>query len=488
MSAGKATCAITAIALTVVCVSCRTLKPQRADPLSDAVPGSFSGSYESRRNPEQWWLDFESDELTRLVEAALGGNLSLAQAEARLRQAEALARKEGAALVPDLSLTAGAGRTRRESESSPAREEGHGSSESDTTEDYSLGLAAGYEVDLWGRIRSGRRSAARRAEASLEELNTAAISVSGLLAERWLTLVAQKAQLRLLKEQLKANRTFLELQELRQRKGGAVALDVYQQRQIVAATESRIPQAELQIMLLRHQLCVLLGKPPRTALDLSQESLPAPAPLPDPGLPADVLANRPDVQAAFLRLDAADWDVSAARADRLPAIRLTGAMSYKSDEIQTLFDNWLMNLAAALSAPLIDGAGRRAEVDRTRAVADERLARYREVVVNAIREVEDALVRETKQTEYLSALERELAAGRGALEEARARYRKGASDYLPVLTAIVAVQRLERNALEARRALLVNRVGLYRALGGRWGRALRAAGHQELNGTERNQD
>jgi outer membrane protein TolC len=216
----------------------------------------------------------------------------------------------------------------------------------------------------------------------------------------------------------------------------------------------------------RHELAVLLGRPPRAENLPEVRTLPPLPPLPDTGLPAELVARRPDGRAAARRLEASDLDLDAAQADRLPALRLTASAAYASDDPGTLFDNWLLNLAAGLTMPLLDGGRRRAETDRTAAVREERVARYREAVLAAFREVEDALVRERRLREEAAALGEELDCGRKALTEARALYVKGQTDYLRVLTALASVQLLERRRISAEANLLRNRVALYRALGG----------------------
>ncbi|HQH67056.1 MAG TPA: TolC family protein, partial [Candidatus Hydrogenedentes bacterium] len=211
---------------------------------------------------------------------------------------------------------------------------------------------------------------------------------------------------------------------------------VYQQRQIVAGTESLLPPLEAALQTTLHELAVLLGQEPRTELGMVLAALPEVGPLPEPGLPAELLARRPDIRAAGLRLRSADWRVSVARADRLPALRLTGSASYGADDWDLVFDNWAATLAAGVTGPIFDAGQRKAEVERARAVVDERLAAYRESVLIAAKEVETALFEEVKQVEYIEALNRELDAVRNAHEQALLRYRKGSNDYLPVVSAL----------------------------------------------------
>jgi outer membrane protein TolC len=184
------------------------------------------------------------------------------------------------------------------------------------------------------------------------------------------------------------------------------------------------------------------------------------------------------------RLELADWNVSAAKADRLPSLSLTARATYQADELNLLLDNWLLNLAANLTAPLLDGGRRKAEVDRLTAVVDENLAAYRQTILAAVREVEDALVGEEKLQAHLRGLDTQLDAARNALNEARSRYRNGLIDYLPVLTQLLTVQNLERTIIQRKADLLVARVNLYRALGGSWTDELEPQAYRQAKQTD----
>jgi outer membrane protein TolC len=217
-----------------------------------------------------------------------------------------------------------------------------------------------------------------------------------------------------------------------------------------------------------NELSVLLGKAPRSPLVISRPDLPKPAPMPSTGIPADLLENRPDIKAAQLRLQSAGWNVSAARADRLPSLTLSARAIFENEHLDLLLDNWLLSLAANLTAPVFDGNRRAAEVDRTMAMKDENLAAYRQTILKAIREVEDALVTEARQQEHILKLKQVIQTARKALDQATLRYRNGLTDYLPVLTQLLSVQDLERDLITQHATLLTNRITLYRSLGGTW--------------------
>ncbi len=447
----------TALVLSALLLSsCAVFAPDERTELNNGLPEQFSLYGDEATDAEnRWWESFQSSELNLLVEEALTNSPTIQQAWARLAQAEAIAVKTGAARYPSLDYDAKVSGARN-------------SNIDHTIENASLGLNASYEVDLWGRIKSQTEAAAFDRDASREQLKTAAITLASQTALGWTGIMAQRLQTELIHRQLESNKTSLELIELRFRKSLATALDVYQQRQAVAGTESRIPLAELREELLFNGLAALLGRADFKTLEIPDEPLPTLSNLPAIGIPADVLANRPDVRQAGLSLQSADWTVSAARADRLPAIRLTASANYGNNNTIDLFDDWFANLAASVTGPIFDGGRRKAEVARARAVADERLATYRATVVNAIKEVEDALVSEQKQREYIIALDRNLELSRKSYEEAVNRYRNGLIEYLPVLVELVSLQNLERDRVEAQYTLLRYRINLYRALGGSW--------------------
>jgi len=503
--------------------SCVTFPPPNRGTEELPLPSSFALYGPTVPSPDRWWQVFGSDELNRLVEEALSGNFTLQQAVARIRQAGAIAKQTGALRWPELNFNADASVTRTHTdtgESTPIWDTatqklnalntllGGGATPTSagggtttalssaqsalryaqsgiqaaetlaadppssemttTTESYALGLSASYELDLWGRLQASHQSAQLDFEASREDLFAAMQTIVGQVVLTWLDILQYRQILEVAREQLEANETTLELVELRYRKGMATALDVFQQRQAVAQVEATIPPLEAQLETLQHELAVLLGKPPRSDLALAADAFPEIGAVPEQGIPADLLALRPDVRASGFRLQSADWQVSAARADRLPAIRLTASAAYNAGEWDLLFDNWMAKLASSITGPIFDAGRREAEVDRTRAVVDERLAAYRYAVVSAVREVEDALVLEAKQQEYIDALEEQLAAARATHTEALGRYRKGLNDFLPVLSALTNAQALERALVQAEHDLLAFRTQLHLALGGSW--------------------
>ncbi|MFO8058269.1 MAG: efflux transporter outer membrane subunit [bacterium] len=458
------------MAVLVLCSSCP--EPKKKPDVD--VPQKFSESGPASM-PEKWWTSFSDPELDRLEERAMSGNLDVLAAWDRLDQAEAMYRSASAGLWPSisasLSLTDKEMMGEKESTKTAPSSGGMPSGGAQTSTDgttYSGSLTASYELDLWGRVRSSRKAAKADFRAGREDLYTMAMTVSSQVAMTWYELVEQKLQLGVLKEQEQINKDYLELQTLRYRQGVAAAADVVQQRQQLEATRSEMPNVQKRIQTLKHQLAVLIGKPPRTKIEAERDSLPGLPPLPDTGIPADVLMQRPDVRSAKKRLEAAGYRVDEAFASRLPSISISLSASDTEEEIESLFENWLRNLTVNLAAPLLDAGRRKAEEERARAAASQRVHAFEKTMLTALREVEDALARERNQHEYIKRLEKQMQSARQSLELARERYRNGATGYLPVLVNLKNLQALERQHLTARRILITYRIALYRALAGSW--------------------
>jgi multidrug efflux system outer membrane protein len=448
------------VACSMLLAACSPFQPAARTDAPGELPDAYALYSAEARSPLPWWDAMDSPELNRLVDAALADNFSLSEAWYRLQQARAAAVQAGAGLYPELDAFGSAETNRSDSAGRSGGSVG--------SQNYELGLTASYEIDLWGRVKSQREAALLDVKATEADLHAAAVSLAAEVASRWVQILSQRLQKQLLEEQLASNSTFLELIELRFRKAMVSALDVYQQKQVVENVRAKIPLVEAETQLLMHELAVLLGRPPRSELELNQNQMPTIGQLPSLGLPADLLAARPDVRAAGMRLRAADWQLAEARANRLPALRIGAGAQYGPEELDLLFDTWLLRLAANLTAPIFDAGRRAAEVDRIQAAVDENLWAYRRVVLTAVKEVEDALARETRQREHIEALKAVMTAARSGLREAIDRYRNGLSDYLPVLTQLLTVQDLEQNMIAQNEQLILYRIGLYRALGGQW--------------------
>jgi NodT family efflux transporter outer membrane factor (OMF) lipoprotein len=418
--------------------------------------GKFSATGQAQL-PEKWWLTFADPTLDQLIEQALADNLTLQGAWDRLDRARAVARQAGAELMPQLEGNAGYSTTSTRI-----------NSRTDSSHSYNLGLAASYEIDLWGRINSTREAAELDALASAEELQTAALTLSAQVAITWFQWLEQQGQVEILDQQLQTNRQTLELISLQFRTGQVGIADLLQQRQVVENRSGERVLANGRLQVLQNQLAILLGVPPDRTPALTPRKFSELPPLPATGLQSSLLERRPDVRSAWLRLLAADQRVAAAAADRFPRLSLTGRASTSAEQVEQLFDDWLASLAANLLAPILDGGRRRAEVERSQAVATEALHGYGQTVLEALTEVENALTIEQRQQEYLASINRQLVLATQATGRIRDRYLNGAEDYQRVLISLLSEQQLQRTQMTAHRELFENRINLCRALAGGW--------------------
>ncbi len=448
---------VTAGLLLVSAAACSLVSDREPASAAVPLPDHFSQTGVAAA-PERWWQSLDDPQLDALISRALQQNFSLRGVWDRLDQAAALARAAAAAYYPSVDASATATRNLADNGSTAG------------TSQYLAGLSAAYEVDLWGRVRSTAQAARLDQQATAAQLQTAALTLSAQVATTWYQLAARFAEVQLLEQQVDTNAKVLELITLRFRHGSAGAVDVLQQRQLVESTRGDLEVARAGVAVSRHQLAVLLGGTTQTtpvpeAAQARLIQLPA---LPATGVPVEKLQQRPDVRQGWLTLLAADQRVAVAIAERYPRLSLSASASSSSDAARDLFSDWLSNLSANVLLPVIDGGRRRAEVDRTRAVAAEALNSYRQTLVTGFAEVEDALVREQQQREFLASVDRQLQLSRQAIERLRDSYRNGAVDYLRVLDALLSNQSLERTELEARRQLIEYRIDLHLALAGGW--------------------
>ena len=455
-------------AAVLIISGCTAFDPQARPDAPLDLPEQFSMFTAGEAPPDRWWQSFKSDELDRLVAEALSGNFDIRTVWTRLRQADAVARKAGADLKPAVAASAGAKKSWQQTRTD---ERGTLSSDSDT---WSAGVSAAYEVDLWGRLKSLRASEALKFLAAREDLEAAAMTVAAQVAAAWTDILACRQQITLLKEQIRTNEDLLKIQRVRFANGQARALAVSQQRQALAQARAKLPPLQLSEQQQQNALAVLLGRSGARGMTLEQKALPGLIPVPATGLPADLLAARPDIRAAGLRLNSADWQVSAARADRMPAITLSAEAAFSSGFLDLLLGNWVSTLAAGITGPLFDGGSRLAEVDRLRAEAEEALNDYAATVAQAIQEVEDSLVTEKRQGEYIALLQEQLHAARTTMKNARLQYINGQDNYLDYLSAWTSVQDLERQMVDEQATRIKNRITLYRTMGGDWTREIAA--------------
>jgi NodT family efflux transporter outer membrane factor (OMF) lipoprotein len=441
---------LTTLGLISLCGAC--MPPSSLDSDAPLVSGGIRYLQVSSRKTfgsGPWWQAFSDPVLNREVSTALADNLAQRQLDSRIRQAASSLRKEGAALFPQVDQSA---ETSFDS-LDPGRSE----------KTASFGAFLSWEIDVFGRTRSGIAARGRELDATIQDWLGGRLLLSAAVAESRFLVLEQRARLLVLREQIETNETLLDLVRLRVGQGISSRVDLLQQERQLDATRALIPPAEAELAASEYAIDTLTGRPPGGRTRDSRATLPPLPSQPGTGVPSDLLKNRPDLLGRWNRIHALDAEVGQALADRLPRFVINGSIEAGViDSVRSLASS----LLAGMTTPLTDGGARRAETDRRRAALEEAILGYSNTYLEAIRDVETALVRERKQTERIRLTDRQLATARDVLRETRIRYSQGLTDYLPVIDSLTSVQTLELLTLNLRREALVLRVGLHRALGG----------------------
>jgi NodT family efflux transporter outer membrane factor (OMF) lipoprotein len=416
-----------------------------------------------------WWRGFGSAELDALVAEAQANNRDLRASAFRVAQSEAAARIASASLFP--LVTAGATASRSQS----AVGSGGGRI---LRNSFSGTLDASWEVDLWGRLRAGAQAGDARLLASRFDQQAIALSITAQTATAYVQLLAQRRRLALARETLGIAQRVLAVVESQAAAGGASELEVQQQRASVAAQLAAVTELEGQERQALDALAVLLGRRPDQltvgATSLSGLRLPAIT----AGIPAGLLARRPDLARAETELLAAGFDAQAARAARYPALSLTASGGRQSTELSDLLsparNAW--SIGGSLGATIFDAGELRAGEDAAVARAHELAETYTGTVLTAFQEVEDALAIVGVARRSFELREQAYAAASAAWRIAETRWRAGAADFLSVLTAQQTAFSAADALAEADAARYAAIIALYRALGGGW-----SANQEEAN-------
>jgi NodT family efflux transporter outer membrane factor (OMF) lipoprotein len=442
--------------------------PRASAPASFAASAGDAPAGESEPVAAQraWWKRFDDPTLDALVERALAGNLDLVRARWRVAEARALRDAAAGGRRPELDFGAGVGRSEQGSNATPLP------ALAEPRDSFELGFDARWELDLAGSRARAVEAAQAGLEAARLDGHAARLALLGEVARLYVEWRGLERERDALRANLELQRDTVELTRARAAAGLASELDVARAQALYAATQAQEPALALRRLALEHALAVLSGEPPRALAEL----LAAPAPIPSPpagidaGLPSECLQRRPDVRAAERRLAQAAALEAQAVAELFPRLSLGGSAGLESLQSQDLLDSasraW--SLGAELGAPLLRGGALRAQVRARGAAQAQALADYEQAVLDALREVEDALA----GCAELRRRERHLrdAAATQAQAEALARelFAKGLADYFAVLEAQRALVQAQAELARGETELALAHVALYKALGGGW--------------------
>jgi multidrug efflux system outer membrane protein len=441
------------------------ISTERPDLAVDIPPAyrTAHGMSPAGRPALDWWRGFRSAELTKLVEEAESANFDIAAAVARITQADAQSKIVGAALLPAINLNSTAARSR----SSQANGGGGGGSEQSS---YNAVLNASYEIDFWGKNRALSRAAQENAIGVRFDRDTIAVSTVVSVATAYFLVVSSQERLRTARENVAAASRVLTLIRQRFEAGTVSALEVAQQEALVAAQRATIPQLDQTLRQSMALLAVLVGRTPESLKVRGGSLYGLGLPRLSPGLPSELLLQRPDIRSAEAQLAVADASVEAARAAFFPSISLTGQYGIASTALKNLFTPQaiLYDVAANLAQPVFDGFRLQGQLEQTKGRQIELLENYRKSIVSGFGDVEQALIAIADGAERERLQRVVVETSKRAFDIGETRLREGTVDLVTVLITQQALFQAQDNLAIARLARLQAVLSLFQALGGAW--------------------
>jgi NodT family efflux transporter outer membrane factor (OMF) lipoprotein len=427
----------------------------------DAVAPSGSTSL------NHWWQRFNDPLLTSLIEQSLQSNTSVKSAIAALQEARALRDVAAATLLPTLDASASAGRSK--------------SGDNSAVNQFSTGLDASWEIDIFGANRSGLSASEATVQATEASLGDIQVSIAAEIALDYISLRNAQARLAIANSNLTSQLETLQITEWRTQAGLVSSLDAEQARVSTEQTRAIIPPLQTSITQISHALAVLTGQPPANLLQQLATVNPVPQAASDLALnfPAETLRQRADVRAAEYRVTA-DWaKLAQADAARLPNFTLSGSLGLSAITLGSLTSgsSVVSSLLANVAMPLFDGGSRRAKVRAQEAVLAQTRLSYKTTVLTALQEVEDALVALQGDIQRESRLKLASEAASNAALMARQRYDSGLADFQAVLETQRTLLSTQDSVASASADVSSDHVRLYKALGGGWQARLKSQPH-----------
>ncbi|WP_280711674.1 efflux transporter outer membrane subunit [Bradyrhizobium sp. BR13661] len=456
-------------AVAVVCLASSSgacvLTQDLPDPALD-VPAQYKYAGKADAPPTlDWWRGFRSTELTQLMEEAQTVNLDIAAAVARIVEADAQARQAGAALLPSLSGSGSETYSRTSGSSSSGLTNG-----GREIVNYSSSLSASYQLDFWGQNRDALQTAEETAKANRFDRDTVALTTLAAVANAYFQVLSSQDRLRTAQRNIASAQRILDAIRERRKAGTGTDLDVAQQESVLANQKALVPPLRQTLDQNTNALAVLVSRPPES-VRLAGGSLDRIAiPRVTPGLPSEILTQRPDIRRQEAQLASATANIGNARAQFFPTIQLTGNGGYQSSALVSLFQPHaaFFQLVGSATQPIFDGGKILGNFEYAKARQDELLQTYRKTIIQAFTDVDNALF-SIKQTTIKLQLQRDVVnASRRAFDLAEQQLRAGTADIVTVLNTQLTLFQAEDTLAQAQLARLLAIVSLYQALGGGW--------------------
>ena len=444
-------------------------------PMQTPVPDSWaSPAPETLSQPgldmARWWAAFDDPILVSLIESAFASNLDLKLAESRIRQARAA---RGIA-VSGLGPAVNAGGSFKRSLTSPG---GTLSTKTNTSEGvisnlYLAGFDASWELDIFGGVRRGVEAADADILTTEEGRNDVLVTLAAETAVNYINLRGYQQQIIIARNNLQAQQRTAELTRKIYQAGLTGALDTVNADAQLAVTASQIPVLESLAQQSIYSLSLLLGREPGALLQ--ELSAPTPIPAAPPavpaGVPSELLRRRPDIRSAEAQIHAATARIGVATADLFPKFTMSGSAGFQNND----FNSWLnwanryWSFGPSVNWQIFSTGKTLSNIELSKALQEQSFISYRQTVLTALQEVDNALIASTKERDHYQALSDAVAANRKAVSLATQLYTNGQTDFLQVLLAQRSLFASEDALVQSKRTVSTNIVALYKALGGGW--------------------
>jgi outer membrane protein, multidrug efflux system len=424
----------------------------------------------------RWWSTFNDPLLNSLVERAVGSNLDLRLAEARIREARASRVVTASGAWPTLNVSGSYTRNRASQNGVAVPGEGtvivpSGGANLDQNF-YQSGFDANWEIDVFGRVRRSVEAADATVEATVEDRRDVLVTLLGEVARNYIDLRGFQRQLAVARANLKTQQDTLELTQVRFQAGLASDLDVAQQEAQLNTTASQVPTLESSLKQAAYALDVLLALQPGALWGevVKETEIPTLPPEVLVGLPSDLLRRRPDIRRAERQLAAATAQVGAAMADLFPRFSLTGIAGLQSVSASDWFTRGsrFWSIGPTISWPVFDAGRIRATIEIRNAQQEQALTQYEKSILSAFQDVETALVNYANEQVRYRSLTDAVVANRRAVTMANELYIRGLNDFLNVLDTQRSLYVTESALTQSQATMATNLVALYKALGGGW--------------------
>jgi len=455
-------------AVALAWVGCRSgaTKEARSQAIQPPAQWSLAGETEGAGLIGEAFSELRCEELDALMDATFRQSPDLVSMGARLRRAVANARIAGADLMPAIGAGFGASETKQNFIGLPIPGSG-GNVLTTRFKSYGLNLNASWEVDLWGRLRAGKKAASHELKAAEQDYAYYHMSLAAQVAKAWAQVVIAQTQWKLAVETSEIFVTTSELVKNRYLNGIKPSLELRLALNSTESARALVQQRREQLEIATRMLQILVGEYPDGQFQ-SEVDLPFPNAQVPAGLPSELLKRRPDLQAAEWRLKAADKRLYAARKAFYPRLSLTGSAGTSTaamgDLLNSDFTVW--SLASNVAQPLFQGGRLLAGIDMSKAGIQEALADYHSSLLRAFGEVETGLQSDHWLRKRHASLQLAVEQSEAALRLAEDRYQQGVADIFAVLESQRRYLNDRTQLIEVRRLLYVNRVDLLLALGG----------------------